>query len=102
MLSRVGAEAFSDGSDSRRFYEDRRGCEAIEEAGRPRPAVAGARLRGATLDRLALATNGVNPLAPQPRLGTIPLVVDSSVGESEIWLMSDQGEILQTIEVTDE
>lgn len=74
----------------------------IKDAGRPRPAVAGARMRGVTLDRLAAATNGINPMAPQPRLGNIPLVVDSSVPEHEIWLMSDQGEILQTLKVGDE
>jgi hypothetical protein len=74
----------------------------IKDAGRPRAAAAGARMSRPTLDRFAEVCKGLDPRATQPRIGNIPLVADSAVSENEIWLMSDQGEILQTIEITDE
>jgi hypothetical protein len=72
----------------------------IKDAGRPRAAAAGARLSKATLDHLFVVVPDMAVV--QPRLGNIPLVADAAVPDREIWLMSDQGEILHTIEITNE
>lgn len=74
----------------------------IREAGRPRPAVAGARLNRTTLERLAEVCRDLDPRAAQPRIGAVPLVIDPGVPDDQVWLMSDQGEILTTLEVGEE